>query len=443
MRIGYEAKRLADMGAALRASRGAAARERWSRDQLETFQQERFGALARHAAARSPFWRDRLATELAQVPVLDKATMMERFDDVVTDRRLRRDELARHVDGITRDELHLGGYRVMATSGSSGRRGLYVYDRPAWVGLLGQFLRYAEWAGNRPSVPRRRVAAVVAGRPAHMTRRVAASANVGLHKVLPLSATTPVPDLVAGLNAFRPDFVNAYPSVAAQLADEQLAGRLRLELRGLSTSSELLTAAVRERLEHAFGVRVTDLYGTTEGLWGSTCPEEGGLHLYEDNCIVENVDEQGRPVPDGEPGSRLLVTNLFNRAQPLIRFELTDSVTFETAPCGCGRPLRRLRAVEGRTDDVLRVGGVTVHPLQFAFLTADPAVRQFQVVQQGERVRLRVVVDDDRELDRLGARMTAQLRETGVAAPAVDVERVAGFERPASGKLQLVVADRG
>lgn len=437
-RLGYHAKRFADVGAALRAAKDATARERWSRDRLEAFQQERL-ALLRARASQVPFWREQLADGAA--PVLDKAAMMDHYDALVTDPLLRRGELERHLGAIDRDELHRGEFRVMTTSGSSGRPGLFAYDRAAWVALTTQFLRYTDWVGTRPRVPRRRLAAVVGGAPTHMSRRVAASVDVGLHRILPLSVTQPVPDLVEALNAFKPDFVNAFPSIACVLADEQLAGRLRLELEGMSTSSELLTPNARDRIERAFGVRPSNFYATTEGLWGTTCPEHGELHLFEDFCVVENVDDAGRPVPDGRPGSRLLVTNLFNHVQPLIRLEVNDSITFEPSPCPCGRPFRRLRAVEGRTDDVLRVRGVTVHPLQFAFLTKDPQVRQFQVVQHGDRVRLRVVVDDDRELDRLGRAMTSRLRETGVQDPLVDVERVRGFERPASGKLRLVVAD--
>ena len=74
-------------------------------------------------------------------------------------------------------------------------------------------------------------------------------------------------------------------------------------------------------------------------------------------CVVENVDEDGRPVDHGEPGARLLVTNLFNRVQPLIRFEITDVATLEREPCPCGRTLLRLRSLAGRTADVIRSPG--------------------------------------------------------------------------------------
>ena len=367
---------------------------------------------------------------------------MERFDDIVTDRRLRRDELLEHLTQIDDDALYLGEFRVMTSSGSSGRKAVFVYDRAAWRGILVMFLRRSAWVGMRPSLPRTRLAMIGGGAPTHMSRRGAQCMDFGVHRLLGLSVTQPLDELVSALNRFRPDFMNVYPSTAALLADEQLGGRLRVSLRGLTTNSEPLTPALRERLEAAFGVRPTDFYATTEGVWGHDC-EHGATHLFDDMCIVENVDDDGRPVPAGEVGARLLVTNLFNRTQPLIRFEVSDLIAVEPEPCPCGRSLTRLRSLEGRAEDVLRLGGVVVHPLQFGIVTADPAVREFQVVQEGEALRLRVALRNGSEgaEERLGERVRGRLAELGVERPAVSVERVEALERSAGGKLQVVVAE--
>ena len=316
MTLTYQRKRLADFAAGARLSRELAERERWPRERLARFQQQRLDELVRHAIAHSPFYRERIGrptgpVELGRLPTLEKATMMEHFDELVTDPRLRRDELLAHVETLTGDALHLGRYRAMTTSGSSGRKGLFVYDRPAWRALIAQFLRYNAMAGVRPRLPRRlRVAALGAASPSHMSRRITQTVDVGLHRVLSLPVTLPLTRLVEQLNGFQPQFINAYPSVAVLLAEEQLAGRLRISPERMSTSSELRTPAMTARIQEAFGVRPFDLYGTTEGLWGAECDQRTGIHLFEDMTIVENVDEDGRPVPDGEPGARLLITSL-------------------------------------------------------------------------------------------------------------------------------------
>ena len=116
--------------------------------------------------------------------------------------------------------------------------------------------------------------------------------------------------MVEALNAFGPDCLHAYPSMAVLLADEKRAGRLRAAPAVITTSSELCTPEMAEAIEDAFGVRPLDLYASTEGLWGAACGEGEGHHLFEDLAIAENVDEDGRPVPDGERGARVLVTNL-------------------------------------------------------------------------------------------------------------------------------------
>lgn len=441
----------------LRLARGLAERERWPKERLRRYQQGRLEAVVRHAMEHSPFYRERLAgvigpgpVKLSSLPVMDKATMMEHYDELVTDRRLRRDELLARVEGLKRDELYLGRYRVMTTSGSSGRKGLFVYDRPEWRAIMAQFFRYGTMAGVRPRLPRRlRVAAVAGASPTHMGQQVSRSASVGIHRVLTLPVTLPIERLVETLNRFQPEFMNTYPSMAMGLAEEQLAGRLRLSLARMSTSSEMRTPGMTERLVEAFGVRPFDFYATTEGLWGCECERHDGIHLFEDMTLVENVDVEGRPAPPGEPGARLLVTSLHNLVQPIIRLEVTDIVALEPDPCPCGRTLDRARAIEGRSDDVLELparhgGEVTVHPLHFALVTRDRDVREFQVVQEGPLLRILIMprYGASGALEsRLRGTVSRRLSELGVAEPRVVVERREKLSRSAGGKLQMVVAD--
>ena len=117
---------------------------------------------------------------------------MERFDDLVTDRRLRRDELLEHLGQVHEDTLYLGEYRVMTSSGSSGRKAVFVYDRAAWRGVLTMFLRRSDWVGLRPRLPRLRLAMIGGGAPTHMSRRGAQCLDVGVHRLLSLAVTQPL-----------------------------------------------------------------------------------------------------------------------------------------------------------------------------------------------------------------------------------------------------------
>jgi phenylacetate-coenzyme A ligase PaaK-like adenylate-forming protein len=107
----------------------------------------------RHAREHSRFYRERLPAApvtLDRLPVLEKPELMERFDDIVTDRRLHRDELLAWIESRRCDELLHGSYRVMTTSGSSGRKGVFVYDPAGWTSIAAQFLRSTAWFGVTP-----------------------------------------------------------------------------------------------------------------------------------------------------------------------------------------------------------------------------------------------------------------------------------------------------
>ena len=164
-----------------------------------------------------------------------------------------------------------------------------------------------------------------------------------------------------------------------------------------------------------------------------------------------------RSRPDGhrcrrQPGARLLVTNLYNLVQPLLRLEVTDLVTLDPDPCPCGRTMVRVSTIHGRSDDVLSLaardgGRVAVHPLHFALLTRDPQVREFQVVQDGPVLRILIVPrhataagNNDLET-RLDQAVTQQLLKLGVHDPQISVERRQQLPRSAGGKLKLVIAD--
>jgi phenylacetate-coenzyme A ligase PaaK-like adenylate-forming protein len=359
----------------------------------------------------------------------------------------RRHALQRHLEGQNRRSPLHGEFRILRTSGSSGRPGLFAYDAAGWAAYVAQFLRATALADTALwEHPGLDVAVVSAIDPTHAGAQLATTcAALGLARIRPLPVTLPLEQIVTELNANPPEVLHAYASYAALLAGEQLAGRLHISPRLVTTSSELLTEAMARTVESAFGVRPFDFYATTEGLWAAQCSQHDGLHIFEDCCIVENVDARGRFVPSGTPGARLLITNLTNRALPLIRYELPDAATVDPEPCACGRTLTRLRSVHGRTDDVLLLRGVTVHPLQFAALASDPAVREFQVVQHGDRLTLRIVPAGGADVAvvraRLAERIASGLRRLGVSEPHLTTEACEAIERPPSGKLQLVVAD--
>jgi phenylacetate-coenzyme A ligase PaaK-like adenylate-forming protein len=208
-----------------------------------------------------------------------------------------------------------------------------------------------------------------------------------------------------------------------------------------------MTRAIRD----AWGIEPFNCLGLTElGVTAVDCDRHEGMHLFEDLAIVEVVDEAGRLVPDGLPGARVLVTNLTNRVQPIIRFEVNDLVTVTSEPCRCGVTLRRIVALDGRSDDILALPGprglVQMHPIHLrSALARNHAVLQYQVTQAADGLDVQVVLARDATPSStapLADELTAALRANGAEVP-VRIHTVSAIAREAgAGKLKLVRALR-
>jgi phenylacetate-CoA ligase len=141
------------------------------------------------------------------------------------------------------------------------------------------------------------------------------------------------------------------------------------------------------------------------------------------------------------------VTSLTNRVQPIIRLELGDAMTFHPDPCPCGRTLVRAASILGRTDDILEFPGgegrtVKVHPFEFAVVTRDPAVRQFQVVRHPDNLEIRIVAAEGAGTDtenRIQRAVSDRLVRIGIPQPRVVIQRRDELERSPGGKVQLVI----
>ena len=428
------------------------------REELLALQRRCLVQTARHAAAVSPFYRELYAgiefaedLEVRALPVVTKAMLMDRFDEWVTDPRLQRSEVEAHLERVHGDELYLGAYRCMSTGGTTGRKGIFVYDRDEWRRCLTAFLRWSELAGTRPRLGRRmRIATVGATSPLHMTARFAMSIDLGVYALRQLDARTPLRELVATLNEHRPEQLAAYASMASLLALEQLEGRLRIAPRVVGTSSEIRTEEMTANIRDAWGVEPFDLYGTTESLYAGDCAHHQGMHVFEDLGLMEVVDEHGDPVPDGVPGAKLLVTSFIKRTQPVLRYEISDMVALTTAPCPCGRPLARMVSLQGRSDDILRMEGadgltVAVHPLTLRSpMAALPELRQYKIVHDNDGLHVLVVLRDTVPGDEISRRVDAALRskllDAGVASPRLQVAIVAELPREQghSAKFKLI-----
>jgi phenylacetate-CoA ligase len=284
-------------------------RDRWTRPQLEEHQDRALHRLRRHAYARSPFYRrfHKGVTDrpLGDLPILTKEMVMEHFDELVTDPTVRLADVEVHLATLSGgDELFNGRHRVASTSGSTGRRGLFLWDPDEWATILASYNRSFDWAGVGAGLTHRTKMAVVSSTtPWHQSARVGASVSSPWVPTLRLDSGDPLESIVNRLNGFQPKVLVAYASMAHLLAEEQLARRLRISPGFVFASSEVFTEQARRRVEEAWGEKAFEVYAATEpaGI-ASECEQHRGMHLFEDLVMTEVVDEMNMPVPPGVYG---------------------------------------------------------------------------------------------------------------------------------------------
>ena len=414
--------------------------------------------LMRHAIARSPWHRERLAgvdldqldeMNLRELPSMTKSDLMANFDSVVTDDRLSLELVNNHLDTVTTGGYLLDDYTAVTSGGSTGERGVFVYDWDGWVAFWLSAFRYQLLAkradpelASRPVV----IAWVAAAHFTHATAALSRTFASPEFVSVRFPVTLATENMVAGLNVAQPDFLVAYPSALHVLSVEARARRLRIAPQQVLSCSEPLLPEIRVAAEEAWGVRVGNIWGLSEGGCAGVGCEHGRMHLSEDLVIVEPVDEQGRPVAPGERAAKIYLTNLFNRVLPLIRYEITDEVTILTEPCPCGSAHRCVADIQGRLDDVFVYGGRRVHPHVFrSALGRRSGVVEYQVKQTPRGAQIAVRCGAPVDLDGLRGEVELALACLGLQRPVVDVTAVERLKRdPGPAKLRRFVplADR-
>ncbi len=429
--------------------------------------ERRLASLLRHARAESPFYRrlygglptDNVA--LRDLPPVTKPELMAAFDDWVTDRRVTRADVEAFVaDPALVGTLYRGELFACTSSGTTGRPGLFLHDQHAiavyralvivridlawlnagqWLRLAGRGFRWAAALGTGGHF-------AGAGWMELDRRRSAWRSRA--YRVF--SVQRPLAELVAQLEAFDPAILTGYPSALELLADEQARGRLHLRPVFAEVAGESMTPDAGVRMAAAFDCPVHNAYGASEFPFFAFSCVHDWLHVSSDWVILEPVDEYFRSTSPGEPSHTVLLTNLANRIQPIIRYELGDSVLARPDPCPCGSLLPAIQ-VAGRCDDVLRLGTgdgrtVTVLPLAIGAIADEtPGVRRSQLIQTGPAtIRLRLDAEPGVDVERLwrdvAANLNAYLSEQGLS----NVDVVRASEPPEqsarSGKFRQVIA---
>ena len=344
-------------------------------------QQGRLRRLLQHASSRVPYYGEILTDagvvtgsgdvdldRFSQIPLLDKATLHDRFEELKS------------------TDLNERSWYLSSSSGSTGEPAHFIQDKShadwaraiamhfdAWTGYVVGEPKYLLWPtmhgpGVQQSRARSRLGMTLRNETTMDTRRMTPQS---MHAFL------------ERVHRYRPTLIQAFPENLYEIARLALREGIRPDSpRSIVTGAGTLFPSMRPTIEHAFGAPIFDRYGSREvsGV-AAECEAHSGLHICSSVQHVEILRSDGSPAMPGELGE-VVVTPLVNYAMPLIRYRLGDLAEWAGEECACGRTWPLLSEVAGRTRDLfVRKDGSYVRVLERVF-HEQPWIRKYQVVQE-------------------------------------------------------------
>lgn len=409
-------------------------RESWSEDKRKGWQEEQLARTLHRAATQVPYYRaywqkrrqrgDKASYEqLENWPVLEKET------------------LRKHPRAFIADDCSPGLMYQNTTSGTTGTPIQVWQSRDTvkeWFALFEA--RWRRWNG----VSRHDKWANVGGQlVVNVEDRTPPFWvwNEGLNQLY-MSSYHLAPDLIpAYLQALREyeiEYLWGYSSSLYALAREANKLGERIPMKVALTNAEPLMPHQKSEISKAFSCRVAETYGQAENIMAASECEAESLHLWPEVGILEVVDKEDQPVPDGETGE-FLCTGLLNRETMFIRYRLGDRGARVSETCSCGRSLSLLQGIEGRTDDLLVTpDGRRIGRLDPVF-KSDLPIREAQIIQDAvDSVRIRYVPEKGQsevDVSELGYRLQDRMG----ADVNVTLEPAGSIPRTSNGKFRAVV----
>jgi putative adenylate-forming enzyme len=389
---------------------------RFSEKRLLHYQLKTLKKMISYAKKHSPYYQESLKDltlesleDFKDFPTIDKTLLMANFDDINTEgikkedamKEALRKELNKDYLGYYKDRYVLG-----LSSGTSGNKGLFITDKTLTKRLPGLFL--ARGGIFIKDLPLKIL----------FLLRVYSQGFEDINApFLSLAYQSTMDDMhktMKRLNEERFNLLMAPPSYLRQIIKENL--QVNVPLKRVITYAEVLTLEDKVRFETYFNTKVVELYQASEGQMASPC-KEGHLHINEDLVYVELYDKEGNPINEpGVIGHEMIITNLINTVQPLIRYKMNDMIVLDDK-CPCGSSFRRIKHVLGRHDDLIQAndqaGSIKViYPDMFArwIITESDKISEFKVTQKAlDKILVTVDLNGPFDLNQLKKRLEKEL----------------------------------
>ena len=402
--------------------------KKYSEENIKKLQFKSIKKMIDFAKSNSPFYAEKYKDlsfndliDIKKFPIINKSIMMENFSTLNTCGIDKEDVLAYAVEKeLNKDYLgyYQGLYVIGLSSGTSGNKGIYITPKKMTKRLPAVFL--ARSGLSLSDLPMKILFCL------RVFSQGFNDINAPLMKLSYLSTMTPPRSIIETMNDKKINILMAPPSLIRFLVP--LKNEIKIKLKKIVTYAEVLTLEDKKLFEETFKTKVIEIYQASEGQMASACTK-GKLHINEDLVFVELYDELGNIIDKPHViGHQMIITNLINFAQPLIRYEMNDMIVLDEQ-CSCGSHFRTIEKIIGRRDDLLYFYNLQhekkyVFPDLFArwMITTSDMIREFQVYQE-EIGHIKITIDAPLEFDilLLEQRIHKELNELDLSAR-IDIE---------------------
>lgn len=332
-----------------------------TREEIEALQRKKLIKILEYAYDNSKFYRrtfekkgikrsDIKNTPISQFPSIDKKILMENYDDVITVSDLNQNDLREFDSNESVDKKMLKGkYHVVHSSGSTGKPFYFVYDEKAWGQMILGIIRGALWEMNMKDIlkllwnePKIAYIAATDGRYGGAMAVGAGVSNLKLNQIF-LDIKMPTSEWIKNINEFKPNIIIGYPSAIKILGKLIESKQIDIDVIRVITCGEPLGTNLRKYFEEIFKTDIINIYGASESLaLGVEKNSEDGMYLFDDLNYIEIENEA------------MYLTCLYNFAQPLIRYKISDKLTLKEINNKV--PFTRVESIVGRNEDIMWFG---------------------------------------------------------------------------------------